>query len=150
SLPFSRREQKSLLRPDLDDDVHWGQTRGTTEILSYISHGLLYPPQNHLVRATVMIRRLIKLTGARTQIEGLHWQSDVILRVGRLPHYEIVLKDPSISRQHAEIAATPDGWIVRDLNSTNGTSVNGRRVRGAQTLQPGDVLVCGNVAMRVE
>jgi HD-GYP domain-containing protein (c-di-GMP phosphodiesterase class II) len=96
-----------------------------------------------------MVRRRIQLTGASTQIEGMHWQSDDLLRIGRLSHFEIVLNDASISREHAEIGSMPSGWVVRDLNSTNGTFVNGRRVRGELALQEGDLLACGNVALRV-
>jgi HD-GYP domain-containing protein (c-di-GMP phosphodiesterase class II) len=92
----------------------------------------------------------ILLTGTSTQIEGLRWESDRLLRIGRLPSLEIVLNDASISRQHAEVVATRGGWVVRDLASTNGTFVNGRRLaQGEHPLRANDLVVFGNLAMMV-
>lgn len=57
----------------------------------------------------------------------------------------IHLHDQTISRRHAEL--TPDGrggWAVRDLQSANGTFVNGVRVTAARTLKVGDQVRCGN------
>ena len=52
--------------------------------------------------------------------------------IGRSRDCDIVLDDAGVSRRHAEIAPTRDGWTVADLGSTNGVRVNGRDVRGAQ------------------
>src|SRR5450432_4048536 len=43
--------------------------------------------------------------------------------VGRDPSNDLVVDDPSVSRLHAEIVREPSGFVVRDLNSLNGTSV---------------------------
>ena len=56
------------------------------------------------------------------------WESDSKLRIGRLESLEITVNDSSVSRHHAEIYATPRGWRVRDLQSTNGTFLNGRPI----------------------
>jgi len=53
------------------------------------------------------------------------------------------LKHPSVSRTHASVRLAGQGLVVRDLGSTNGTLVNGRRVRGDTTLREGDVLEVG-------
>src|ERR671925_188004 len=62
-----------------------------------------------------MQRVLITLSGISPQIEGKEWQSDTILRIGRLDSLEIYLNDSSISRRHAELLATEEGWIIHDL-----------------------------------
>jgi GAF domain-containing protein len=63
---------------------------------------------------------------------------------------ELVIQHPTVSPQHAEIVATRHGWIVRDLGSTRGTSVNGVRVTVRERLvQPGDLLQVGSCTLRV-
>ena len=48
-----------------------------------------------------------------------------------------------MSRKHAEVRPSGGSWIVRDLGSTNGVKVNGRRIQGAQSLKRGDVIELG-------
>jgi HD-GYP domain-containing protein (c-di-GMP phosphodiesterase class II) len=80
------------------------------------------------------------------QIEGKFWESDSLLRVGRLENMEIVLNDASVSRRHAEVTATEQGWVIRDLGSTNGTYLNGVRVgRADRRLRQRDVIQFGNL-----
>ena len=75
-----------------------------------------------------MAQRRIRLRGVGPQIEGKYWEAESLLRIGRYEHLEIVLNDASISRRHGELAVTDQGWIVRDLGSTNGTYLNGVKV----------------------
>jgi pSer/pThr/pTyr-binding forkhead associated (FHA) protein len=49
--------------------------------------------------------------------------------LGTDPEGAIVLGDDSVSRRHAELSLTEDGWLLRDLGSTNGTRVAGVRIR---------------------
>jgi len=49
--------------------------------------------------------------------------------VGRDLDCDIVLTSRSVSRRHALVEKTPNGWVVRDLGSANGTSVDGARVK---------------------
>jgi hypothetical protein len=72
---------------------------------------------------------------------------DVVLRgdravVGRLNACEICLSDVNVSREHAIFERDDDGWSIRDLGSTNGTLVNGKRVDHSH-LRDGDVVVIG-------
>ncbi len=48
--------------------------------------------------------------------------------IGRSPRCSVVLRDREVSRRHAELAASDDGFFVRDLGSSNGTNVNGDRI----------------------
>lgn len=70
-------------------------------------------------------------------------------RVGRGEGGEIVLSDPSASREHAIVDVRGARAFVRDLGSTNGTFVNGLRVE-KQPLRDGDELRFGNTRMRFE
>ncbi|MBP7843274.1 MAG: GGDEF domain-containing protein [Proteobacteria bacterium] len=65
--------------------------------------------------------------------------------VGRANTCEISVQDPSCSRRHARIFIAPDGRVfVEDLNSTNGSKINGKRVEGQYLLQDGDNLQFGD------
>lgn len=74
----------------------------------------------------------------------------VILRravavIGRHVDCDITIEDTNVSRRHAEIHQDPTGWILNDLGSTNGTSVNGTRISGPRYLNDGDIIgVAGN------
>ena len=50
------------------------------------------------------------------------------ITIGRLPSCDIPVPDPNVSRKHAEIRPSGDGYVVIDLGSTNGTRVNGATV----------------------
>src|SRR3954454_18065715 len=91
-----------------------------------------------------MARQRITLGGVSPQLQGKRWEAEAILRVGRLDTLEVFLDDPSISRRHAEILATDQGGMARDLGSTNGTFLNGTRLgRSDRRLRREDVLQCG-------
>ncbi len=71
--------------------------------------------------------------------------------VGRGGQNDLVLSgDEFASARHARIEPRGDGVWVQDLDSTNGTYVNGSRVAGAQRLDPGDVLRVGETDLVVE
>jgi pSer/pThr/pTyr-binding forkhead associated (FHA) protein len=63
--------------------------------------------------------------------------------LGRSKDCDVVVSDENVSRRHAEVRTTGSTWTVRDLGSTNGVKVNGRRIDGAQTLRDGDVIRLG-------
>src|SRR4029453_4474987 len=72
-----------------------------------------------------------------------------VISVGRMPESNIVLADPNVSRNHAEIRPRGTGDVGVDLNSTNGTKVNGMKVTEHE-LADGDELSFGNTRMRFE
>jgi hypothetical protein len=63
--------------------------------------------------------------------------------IGRSRECDVVLSDQNVSRKHAEVRPSGGKWIVKDLGSTNGVKVNGRRIQGAQSLKPGDTIELG-------
>ena len=98
------------------------------------------------------MKRPLRLRGLSSDIKGRVWESDALLRAGRLASLEIVLDDKSVSSTHAEVRAGDDGnWHVRDLDSANGTYVNGRKLNGSEhALQDRDIVQFGRVALIVE
>ncbi len=75
--------------------------------------------------------------------------TESVISVGRHPDCNLVLADPNVSRNHAEIRPKGDRFAVIDLGSTNGTRVNGVRVDN-QVLQDGDDISFGNTRIRFE
>ncbi|MFE7976027.1 FHA domain-containing protein [Streptomyces shenzhenensis] len=71
------------------------------------------------------------------------------LRIGRDPANGLRLNHETVSRVHAELSRQGGIWVLRDLGSTNGTSVNGRRVIGAAVVRAGDQVAFGRATFRL-
>ena len=71
------------------------------------------------------------------------------LIVGRHHGCDVVLSDPSVSRLHARLVFRDGSWVLQDLESTNGTLVNGVPV-GRCALRPGDRLALGDQRLRID
>jgi hypothetical protein len=69
--------------------------------------------------------------------------------IGRGSDVAVKLEDTSVSRRHAEIRSSPEGFMVVDLGSTNGTKVNGVGVT-ERVLKDGDTLAVGDSQLRFE
>ncbi|OEV12275.1 MULTISPECIES: DUF1707 and FHA domain-containing protein [Streptomyces] len=69
--------------------------------------------------------------------------------IGRAPGSMLRLNHFTVSRTHAQLRATGDGWKLRDLGSSNGTWVNGSRVTGSVRVRPGDVVRFGQIGFRL-
>jgi pSer/pThr/pTyr-binding forkhead associated (FHA) protein len=67
--------------------------------------------------------------------------------LGRDPGCDVVVPSSEVSRRHAEIAPSPEGYVVSDT-STNGVFVNGERIAGSQLLGRADVVRVGNEEFR--
>ena len=79
--------------------------------------------------------------------EGPHPGQEFVLSptltvIGRVPgaEFEIILNAPGVSRRHAQISRRNNQYILEDLNSSNGTFLNGRRLTGPTPLSSGDVI----------
>ncbi len=68
--------------------------------------------------------------------------------LGRRPSNDVVLADAAASGGHARVFVTGSALTILDLDSTNGTFVNQRRLRGPHVLQPDDVVEIGDTKLR--
>jgi hypothetical protein len=75
--------------------------------------------------------------------------TNAVSLIGRSRRCDVVLTDPNVSRQHAELRLTGAQVVLRDLGSTNGTRVNRRAVTQV-VLQPGDRIEVGATELRFE
>ncbi|MEU9981612.1 DUF1707 and FHA domain-containing protein [Streptomyces sp. NPDC050856] len=71
------------------------------------------------------------------------------LRIGRDPANGLRLSHDTVSRSHAELSLRGGRWVLRDLGSTNGTTVNGHRVTGETVVRSGDMVSFGQMAFRL-
>src|SRR5690349_7895403 len=98
------------------------------------------PPRKQSSTSTRIVWRAfveIENEDGSTSRQGIVSQHTLI---GRAPNLPIILDHDTVSRRHAELFCDPFGrWWIRDLESTNGTTVNGERVT-ERVLSPGDRL----------
>ncbi|HXV85831.1 MAG TPA: FHA domain-containing protein [Gemmatimonadales bacterium] len=101
------------------------------------------PPPQAAVLANVVIR-----SGA---LKGQKLAIRVpVVNVGRADYNDIVLADESVSTTHAKIQRREGVWVLVDLDSTNGTFVDGERVAGETPLAPGALLRFGDIQAMFE
>jgi FHA domain len=81
---------------------------------------------------------------------GHQFTLDVITPLGRDVNNAIVIDDPFASAEHAVLTYRGRSWYLEDLDSTNGSYINGRRVDGVSPLGFGDEVQIGQVRMRLE
>jgi hypothetical protein len=80
---------------------------------------------------------------------GRHVIDRRAILIGRGRDCDVVLADGNASRRHAELVRQGSEWVVRDLDSTNGTAVNGKRIRQAP-VAAGDVITIGTTALELQ
>jgi pSer/pThr/pTyr-binding forkhead associated (FHA) protein len=73
-----------------------------------------------------------------------------VVTIGRHGDNAIILADPQASRHHAEIVMQGGRWVIQDLDSANGTFVNGQRIEQPQLLRHGDLVRIGQSSFQVE
>lgn len=81
-------------------------------------------------------------------LEGIkvHPLTESVINIGRKLENHIIIDDPRISRQHAQLRAVNGHFMLFDLNSTGGTFVNGKRTSEI-LLYPGDVISLAGVTL---
>ncbi|WP_031086417.1 DUF1707 and FHA domain-containing protein [Streptomyces sp. NRRL WC-3549] len=130
ALTARRSEDLAVLTADLESGGRW--SRG---LLRAVGGASAFPAR---LRRAWQSERLPKLL---LPVPGPH-----PLHIGRDPGNGLRLSHETVSRRHAELTAHGSRWILRDLGSTNGTCVNGRRVIGAVPVRAGDQVSFGRVA----
>jgi pilus assembly protein CpaF len=81
---------------------------------------------------------------------ALDWtggQSELL--VGRHHGCDVVLPSLAVSRRHARLVFRDGNWVLQDLDSTNGTTVNGVRV-GRCEVRPGDLVELGDARLQID
>lgn len=73
-------------------------------------------------------------------LNGQHWTVDRSLLIGRELTCDIIIPDRQVSRFHARLTPGPEGIILEDLGSKNGTHHNGQEVRTPVILHDGDLI----------
>ena len=85
---------------------------------------------------------------AEGPLKGMKFElHSALTNIGRGEHNDIAIKDESISDSHAKIQKRGDGWYVVDQESTNGTYVGGRRVKGEVRVEGAPDLRFGGIKM---
>lgn len=72
-----------------------------------------------------------------------------VLLIGRGDGVDLLLNRSSVSKRHALISRRGERYLLRDLESTNGTFVNSRRIRGEIAIGPRDRIYIGEFILRV-
>jgi pSer/pThr/pTyr-binding forkhead associated (FHA) protein len=75
--------------------------------------------------------------------------NDGVTIVGRHNDCQLRIKSSQVSRKHCELFEKKGLLLVKDLNSSNGTIVNGKRIQGQRVLEAGDELSIGPIVLRV-
>ncbi len=88
--------------------------------------------------APAVKRRAVLLVAGRRLLVGPAGAT-----IGRSRQCDVVVEDPNVSRQHAEVRPRANGWVLVDLGSTNGSVLNGRLIERPETLEPGDTIEVG-------
>jgi hypothetical protein len=125
--------------PEQPADAH--EESGRTMI--YSTAGRVAEPLEERARARQQ-NALLLLDGKRLMV------GPAGVTIGRSRQCEVVLDDPNVSRQHAEVRPRGGSWVLTDLGSTNGSSINGRRINGPEVVKPGDEIEIGTSLMRFE
>ncbi|EMI16908.1 diguanylate cyclase with GAF sensor [Rhodopirellula maiorica SM1] len=112
-----------------------------------------------LTEATLRRQRLVDPSPAEDEcclvqiyppdvIEGMLLLEEHEFSIGRSPETDLPLFDNSVSRQHAMLIRGQEGYLVRDLGSTNGTFVNEKPVQSDCSLRSGDTIRIGSFLFR--
>jgi pSer/pThr/pTyr-binding forkhead associated (FHA) protein len=73
-----------------------------------------------------------------------------VVNIGRADYNDLPLADPSVSTSHAKVQRREGVWVLVDLDSTNGSFVDGERVQGELPIAPGALLKFGDIELLFE
>lgn len=135
--------QARLVKPPAQEGASPSQgEEGHTMVYSAVRGAA--PRQAASSGADVATRAVVALGDRRYVLDGPR------ATIGRAKDADCVLRDPNVSRHHAELRREPSGeWTIADLGSTNGVKVNDRRV-GSTRLNGGDRVTLGTTTFRFD
>lgn len=94
---------------------------------------------------------MAKLVVLNEGLAGQSYELKVVkTTIGRVDDNTFPIAQASISSHHAEVILRGDEVVIKDLNSTNGTFINGTQISGEAVLKPGQTLRLGQVEMRLD
>src|SRR5437016_170078 len=116
------------------------------EQLKHTVHGIeaVAAPRASAAAFASFLVRSGGLTGQRLPVKT------PVVNLGRADYNDIVLPDPSVSTSHAKLQRREGVWVLVDLDSTNGTFVDGEQVKGEAPLAPGAAVRFGDVQLVFE
>lgn len=110
-------------------------------------HGVPAPPRSSASGGNVLGNFLVRagaLKGQRLVIKT------PVVNIGRADYNDMVFPDESVSTTHAKLQRREGVWVLVDLDSTNGTFVDGERIKGEAPLAPGATVRFGDVSVVFE
>src|SRR5437879_6127967 len=144
--PFSKPDASPrATAPPVSPIVPPAPPAGAGERLKDTLHGLDVVPRSSQSRSLASF--LVKSGALKNQ--RLPVRTPVI-NIGRADYNDIIFPDPSVSTAHAKLQRREGVWVVVDLDSTNGSFVDGERVKGESPLAPGALVRFGDVQLVFE
>src|SRR5881398_1103440 len=122
---------------------------GAGDRLRHTVHGLeaYVPPSPRAAAGGSLASFLVRsggLAGQRLSVKT------PVVNIGRADYNDLVVPDPSVSTTHAKLQRREGVWVLVDLDSTNGTFVDGEQVKGEAPLAPGATVRLGDVQLVFE
>src|SRR5882724_8551480 len=126
-----------------------GPPPGATDRLRHTVHGLeaFVPASPRSAAGGSLASFLVRsggLVGQRLAVKT------PVVNIGRADYNDLVVPDPSVSTSHAKLQRREGVWVLVDLDSTNGTFVDGEQVKGEAPLAPGATVRLGDVQLVFE
>lgn len=122
--------------------INENQPERTSDVLAAQKNSIATQPV--VATAPLIEAVLVMQNGERIVLENDS------LKIGRQATCRIVFNDSNVSREHAQMRRTADGWKLLDLGSTNGTKINGVKITEEQLLVNGDELSFGTSSAKFE
>ncbi len=122
------------VRPDVWLEIKPGdQIKIVSENLELVSDA-----ESQLVNEPVVEEEVVEFENTSSNDFKNFIKKNKVVRIGRIPSNELVLDDPTVSREHAKISYENGEFWVEDLGSTNKTQINGKELRTKSRLKDSD------------
>lgn len=135
--------QTGVVRPVEEEEPVSGQGDSSGRTMIYSNAGRIAEPLEQ--RAHTRAETALLLLDGKRLLVG-----PAGVTLGRSRQCDVVLDDPNVSRQHAEIRPRGGSWVLSDLGSTNGSRINGRTIEQPEVVRPGDEIELGTTVLRFE